>query len=648
MTTYTLEIEAIGFYATDIPTLEIWADGVLDSSYAISSNGTSISLNVSYSGLFPSSLEFRFNDGLSETGRTIELQSVSINDQHVNIGNYLSADSLSNGGSATVNIASSTFMYDLSEPDPSEFAPVTVAMTNDPDTYVRFSSTESFVLDGLAGNDILTTGSGDDKVTGNDGDDLIRTNGGTDLVYGADGDDKIYGGAGDDVIYGGDGVDRLYGDEGNDEIYGNIGDDRLFGNEGDDLIVGGVGNDRVDGAEGADYLFGNDGNDYMIGDIGDDTIDGGAGMDTIFGGEGNDIINGGSGNDTIRADGGDDLIFGDEGIDIIFAGSGNDEIHGGADINELRGEDGNDVLYAGDDENYLFGGNGNDTIYSASTVTINDVIADILSNNAGVVYSAETNSFYQYISTGTDWSSASTIASGMTLTGLSGVNGHLATVTSGAENAFVDTVAGGNTAWIGASDAAAEGVWIWDEGPEAGQQFSNGLGGSINGMYENWGFLQPTDLFGTNDYAQMQTNGTWSANDGTGSSGYVVEWDADSLISGFSEYTRINGGNDSDDIYGSDGIDGITIDDLSGADTIYNFDASGRDWLDISDIISGYDPLSDDLRDFIDFNVTGGDTVIAVDSDGAANGSNFTDVAILDGVTDLDLYQMVHADNLII
>jgi hypothetical protein len=58
---------------------------------------------------------------------------------------------------------------------------------------------------------------------------------------------------------------------------------------------------------------------------------------------------------------------------------------------------------------------------------------------------------------------------------LAGVQGHLVTITSAAEQAFVVARMGlitvgwnGDDIWITASDATAEGVWEWMSGPELG------------------------------------------------------------------------------------------------------------------------------------------------------------------------------------
>jgi hypothetical protein len=82
-----------------------------------------------------------------------------------------------------------------------------------------------------------------------------------------------------------------------------------------------------------------------------------------------------------------------------------------------------------------------------------------------------------------------------------GVPGHLATITSQAEQDFVlkhlkelgrSPVRSTEKFWIAASDAAVEGEWRWVAGPEAGQQFWRGsvdFRGHVTGQsfgYHNW------------------------------------------------------------------------------------------------------------------------------------------------------------------
>jgi len=105
-----------------------------------------------------------------------------------------------------------------------------------------------------------------------------------------------------------------------------------------------------------------------------------------------------------------------------------------------------------------------------------------------------------------------------------GQPGYLATVTSAAENAFLrDTFAvplgfgGGGAAFLGASDAAQNGVFRWLGGPEAGQAltFTNFAAGNpvLSGNATNYlTFLEGNGL-----------DGQWAGSN-IGSFGYFVEY----------------------------------------------------------------------------------------------------------------------------
>lgn len=62
-------------------------------------------------------------------------------------------------------------------------------------------------------------------VDGGAGDDLITTGAGHDILLGALGNDNLKGGRGDDLLIGGAGIDRLYGLQGNDILLSGIFDD---------------------------------------------------------------------------------------------------------------------------------------------------------------------------------------------------------------------------------------------------------------------------------------------------------------------------------------------------------------------------------------------------------------------------------------
>ncbi|MEZ5902633.1 MAG: type I secretion C-terminal target domain-containing protein [Alphaproteobacteria bacterium] len=340
MPSYTLEIEAFGVYTTNMPSLEIWEDGVLDSTHLVSSSGSTISVTINYGGTLPTSLALTFNDAFAPAGRTIEIRSVKINDMYVNVGNYLSSDSLTKGASANVDIANSPYFYDPSDPALSEFTTgATRTFTAGNDTLRVFNGTSDEIFDALAGRDVFYLGSGNDKVFGNAGDDIIYAGAGNDLISGGDDNDRIFGQDGDDRLYGGNGNDILHGQNGNDEIFGGAGDDNLVGHDGDDVLVGGIGADKLNGGAGVDYLFGGDDNDNLVGAAGNDTLDGGAGDDIIYGGADDDIINGGDGNDVLIGNIGVDTIHGDDGDDTIYImtndWSAGEAIYGGTGTDEL-------------------------------------------------------------------------------------------------------------------------------------------------------------------------------------------------------------------------------------------------------------------------------------------------------------------------
>ena len=161
-----------------------------------------------------------------------------------------------------------------------------------------------------------------------------------------------------------------------------------------------------------------------------------------------------------------------------------------------------------------------------------------ISFNVGLntLYNPLNGHFYEYISSGLSWQAAFAAATNRTFQGM---RGYLATVTSQAENDFIQTKLQAD-AWIGASDdfnyinaavgstlyanqSASEGKWYWVSGPEAGTQFMTSNGSPISGKYSNWRGGEPNNA-GNENYAEFYVSGGW--NDLNGSQGlpYVVEY----------------------------------------------------------------------------------------------------------------------------
>ncbi|MBN8520324.1 MAG: type I secretion C-terminal target domain-containing protein [Alphaproteobacteria bacterium] len=90
---------------------------------------------------------------------------------------------------------------------------------------------------GGSGIDSLTAAEGNDRLYGEDGDDWLFGISGNNLLDGGAGDDNIQGGTGDDTIIGGLGSDTITAGAGNDLIYGGAGADMMTGGEGADTFA---------------------------------------------------------------------------------------------------------------------------------------------------------------------------------------------------------------------------------------------------------------------------------------------------------------------------------------------------------------------------------------------------------------------------
>ena len=106
-----------------------------------------------------------------------------------------------------------------------------------------------------------------------------------------------------------------------------------------------------------------------------------------------------------------------------------------------------------------------------------------------------------------------------------GETGHLVTITSAAEQTFLNGLTGSTLYYIGAADTGTEGDWKWVAGPEAGESFW--ISGTTQpGYYSNWSFSEPNDLGGNEDFAVANWGfgGTWNDINGTQTLAYVVEY----------------------------------------------------------------------------------------------------------------------------
>ena len=108
----------------------------------------------------------------------------------------------------------------------------------------------------------------------------------------------------------------------------------------------------------------------------------------------------------------------------------------------------------------------------------------------------------------------------------------LATVQSAAQNALLLTAADGNRVWIGGTDAASEGAWVWSPSNVLGVEptfdihgyaVDRGSTGTPLGPYENWYPGEPNDAFSSEDCLMVNLDGMWNDDRCTTRKKYVCQ-----------------------------------------------------------------------------------------------------------------------------
>ncbi len=385
--------------------------------------------------------------------------------------------------------------------------------------------------DNAAGND-------DDIIWSLGGGDVVRAGAGNDEIHGGAGDDYLHGDAGDDTVFGGTGNDFMSGGQGNDTLHGESGDDTvriqggggstttIFGGEtgetiGDKLIL--VGDGSADPSVSVTFT----GDEAGVFD--DGTNSGSfAGFEMVFTSRGDDVVDasastsgialtGLAGDDVLTGGSGDDLLYGGAGADTLSGGDGADRLYGGGNDDRLDGGDGNDILDGGGGADVLSGGDGDDILDGGGG-------ADALSGGDG----------------------ADSLDGGGSNDSLDGGDGD-------------DTLDGGE-----GDDTLSGG-----EGDDtlAGGEGDDTLSGGDGADRLDGGESDDSLTGGAGDDILDGGEGDDSLSGGDG---------ADRLDGGEGD-DRLTGGAGNDSLTGGEGHDTFRFSDGDGADTITDFDLSGRD-----------------------------------------------------------------------
>ena len=110
---------------------------------------------------------------------------------------------------------------------------------------------------------------------------------------------------------------------------------------------------------------------------------------------------------------------------------------------------------------------------------------------------------YQFVPNQVCWSQANAAAEA--------AGGHLVTIGDEEENDLVLGLTGGGRAWIGFTDQASEGDFVWVTGEPV--------------TYTNWNAGEPNDS-GGEDFVEIRDDGTWNDRDDCSSARtYVIEFE---------------------------------------------------------------------------------------------------------------------------
>jgi len=467
-------------------------------------------------------------------------------------------------------------------------------------------------------------------INGMGGHDTITGSAGNDTIIGAAGNDTMRGEDGDDIFIingSGDGVDRIYGGAGMDTIQGSSGDDtiQLSRLDAADSI------EVIDGVSGADVVAGNASNNVLDfsattltniarieGLNGHDTITGSAGNDTIVGGTGNDTLRGGAGDDTFLISGsgdGVDRIYGEGGNDTILGSAGDDDIQ----LSRLDAADSIEVIDGGAGTNRVLGNASNNVLDFTATTLLGIATIEGLGGHDTITGSA-----------GND-----IIIGGAGNDTLRGEDGDDTFIINGSGDG-VDRIYGGagtDTIQGGAGDDTIQLSRL--DAADSIEVIDGGLGTNVVAGNASNNVL---------DFSAAALSSIDHIDGGAGHDTITGSVGADAIKGGSGNDT-IKGGSGDDVLYGEDGLDGLwgelgadifvfeSAAAFNNVDIIHDFSTAEGDAIDISDLLTGYDPLTDAIEDFVQITDNGTHSYLAVDTDGGAD--NFVQVAELRNVTGL-------------
>lgn len=318
---------------------------------------------------------------------------------------------------------------------------------------------------------------------------------------------------------------------------------------------------------------------------------------TILGSGGAESRTGTTGDDYFVMLNGADTVDALTGDDVIAGGDGNDDLDGRGGSDQVFGEDGADSLFGGANDDVVVGGLGDDLLDGGTG-------DDLLDGG-----------------TGDD-----------TLIGNQGDD----ILRGGDGNDTLDGRNGFDILEGGAGDDDLNGK-NGNDTLDGGTGVDTLIGGAGNDTLN--GGADADTLFGRNGFDTLnggagddELNG--NADNDTLSGGF-----GDDVLNGGAGDDTLTGGADVDTLTGGTGVDTFDFNsDGEGVDTITDFTV-GTDLIDLVGIFGVGTVNASNFTDFIDADpiAFGTSSLLQVDADGLANGVNFVDLAVVEGVVPADL-----------
>ncbi|WP_095089985.1 calcium-binding protein [Mesorhizobium sophorae] len=553
-------------------------------------------------------------------------------------------------------------------------------------------------LYGGSGNDTLTGGSGNDLLDPGSGGNFVYGKGGND-TYVFSGADDVYseysGSSGTDTILLPSGITlgsltftqtMELGDSIDLTItVGTIGEitiQHFFLSNGGSITAGGSNIETLTFADASTYTLTSMTSIVTQGTSGDDSIHGASVSghtinNTVYAGDGDDLIYVGNGTNSIDGGAGNDIIHGGTGSDTYVMSAGFDRIiDSSTGTNILLMPDG----VTAEDVHFLRHSNTSAnldvTVDGLGQVTIDAQFTTAVKIAQIEFHDSSTISLSGQVvetvgTTGNDTLTGITLG-GSTNDILDGREGNDLLSGGAGNDTYIVSVGHDSVNDSGGTDKIFFGDnWLptditFYRGIYNELYLQDGAGNvtSITGEFQSTGAAVETIEFSNGTTwnpmtMAMEVHGT-SGNDTISPSAYgnqalaVYGYDgADNLHAGTSD-SQIYGGNGNDALYGQsgndffsggDGSDTITgnsgADTIAfysgetGSDTVYGFSTSQGDKIDLHDLLTGYDPLTSAITDFVHVTASGSNAIVSVDANGATGGASFTQIATLSGLSSL-------------